>query len=449
VGDAALLRLVPAVSSTAEGLALDAIFAGDFRIRRLLAQGGMGSVYVADQLSTGRPRALKIMHAQYVTDPGLRQRFEQEAKLTAGIRSAHIVETVGAGIDGATGHPWIAMELLDGVPLDQRYPYGSPVSWDEARGIFGQLGHGLGATHDIGLVHRDLKPDNILICASGIAGLPYIIKLIDFGIAKVAQPAQKLGTLVVGSPLWMAPEQLDGRAELTTTADVWALGLLAFRLLTGDYYWENARSTDLAPIFQELSVLPIEPPTARVRALGLTATLPLGFDEWFLRCLRRKPTERFPSARPAIDALLSLLAAPGPRHAVTKPSPTGGSASAASEAAGTPPRAPTPTPVSARTTTAPRLVLRHRDSRSAEAFVDQHQAGLSLRGMRVETSRPLALGTRLRLEIRIAHEVCIARGTATVTRRSTDDMWLEFVQLEGALVEELAARARSSRPSGA
>lgn len=426
--------------STAPGLEVGELFAGDFRIRSLLAQGGMGAVYVADQLSTGRPRALKVMHAQFVTDPGLRQRFEQEAKLTAGIQSAHIVETVGAGIDGPSGHPWIAMELLDGVPLDQRYPYGSPVSRDDARGIFAQLGHGLGATHDIGLVHRDLKPDNILICASRVAGLPYVIKLIDFGIAKLAQPAQRLGTLVVGSPLWMAPEQLDGRAELTTTTDVWALGLLAFRLLTGDYYWRNARSSDLAPIFQELTVLPLEPPTARAASLGLLGTLPPGFDAWFLRCLRRSASERFPSARPAIDALLPLLDGPSVRHAETKPSATDDAPRAAA------PSFP-PVPASARGTTAQRLVIRHRDSRSAEAFVDQHQAGLSLRGMRVETSRPLPLGTRLRLEVRIAADVCIAQGTATVTRRSTEDMWLEFVQLEGALVEELAARARAGGAS--
>ena len=424
--------------TAAEGLAVGEIFAGDFRVRRLLAQGGMGAVYVVDQLSTGRPRALKIMHAQFVANPALRQRFEQEARLTADIRSAHIVETVAAGIDVSSGHPWIAMELLDGKPLDHRYPYGEAAPWDAVRGIFAQLGHGLGATHDIGLVHRDLKPDNILFCESQVAGLPYVIKLIDFGIAKLAQPAQRLGTLVMGSPLWMAPEQLDGRAELTTTTDVWALGLLAFRLLTGDYYWKNARSTDLAPILHELTALPLVPPTARSAELGLTAPLPPGFDAWFLQCLRRTPSERFASARPAVDALLLLLGAPGARHAETKPSV--GSAS----------RLPDPlvsAPHSAgatvpRSAASQRLVVRHRDSRSTEAFVDQHQAGLSLRGMRVETMKPLPLGTRLRLEVRIAGDVLIAEGTAVVARRTAGEMWLEFLQLEGPMVEELALRAR-------
>lgn len=89
-----------------------------------------------------------------------------------------------------------------------------------------------------------------------------------------------------------------------------------------------------------------------------------------------------------------------------------------------------------------RLVVRHRDSRSAEAFVDQHQSGLSLKGMRIETSKPLQVGARLRLEVRIHGDALIAEGTAVVARATADDMWLEFLALEGSLVEELARRAR-------
>ena len=89
-----------------------------------------------------------------------------------------------------------------------------------------------------------------------------------------------------------------------------------------------------------------------------------------------------------------------------------------------------------------RLVVRHRDSRSAEAFVDQHQAGLSLEGMRIETTKPLQVGARLRLEVRMHGDALIAEGTAVVARATADDMWLEFLALEGSLVEELARRAR-------
>src|SRR5262245_43829055 len=93
------------------------IFARDFKVVKKLAQGGMGAVYVAEQISTGRPRALKLMHPGLVENPVLRQKFEQEAKIGARIPSDHVVEVVAAGVDAETGIPWLAMELLDGEDL--------------------------------------------------------------------------------------------------------------------------------------------------------------------------------------------------------------------------------------------------------------------------------------------------------------------------------------------
>lgn len=443
------------------------IFADDFRIIALLAQGGMGAVYTVDQISTGQRRALKVLHEQYVSNSAVRQRFEQEARLTADVRSAHIVQTVGAGIDAHTGHPWIAMELLEGQTLEQRYPEGRAAPWDEARGVFAQLGHGLGAAHDVGLVHRDIKPDNILFCSSQIVGLPFVVKLIDFGIAKLAQPASRLGTMVMGSPLWMAPEQMNGTAALSTTTDIWALGLLAFRLLTGGYYWETARDLDLPPLLQEIVGGPLVPPSRRALERGLGPLLPDGFDAWFFRCVAREPAARFPHARVATDALLLLLGAPSARLRPTLPSlaerprvapllnghgpaspPGSPSLGPSARSAGTGPT--TGAPSSSR---APRVVLRQRELQSAAEFVDQHATDLSLRGMHIATQRPLGIGSRLRLEVRVAHDALLAAGTALVVRHEPTGMWVQFLQLEGPLVDELARREqspglrRATRPS--
>lgn len=111
--------LSPGTQMNTLDLAAGTVFGGDFRIVRPLRVGGMGAVYVAEQRSTGAQRALKLMQRELVGDPSLRERFEQEARVGATIDSDHVVQVIGAGVDGATGIPWIAMELLRGVALDE------------------------------------------------------------------------------------------------------------------------------------------------------------------------------------------------------------------------------------------------------------------------------------------------------------------------------------------
>ncbi|MGZ6143044.1 MAG: serine/threonine-protein kinase, partial [Myxococcales bacterium] len=283
----------------------------DFRILRPLAAGGMGAVYLVEQLSTGRERALKIMHPQFVKSEDSRARFTQEAKVGARIRSDHVVEVVSAGVDDDTGIPWLAMELLDGEELAKRIQRKKFLPPSETLEIFRQLCHALGEAHKNGLVHRDLKPQNIFMARSRRQGEAFTVKILDFGVAKLVQEQQGEGdhTKPVGTPRWMAPEQSDQGAAIRPATDVWALGLIAFNCLTGKFYWRcaNQEKANLTALLRELVIEPIEPASKRAAELGATGALPRGFDEWFSRCVERDQNRRYPDASAALEALVPVL----------------------------------------------------------------------------------------------------------------------------------------------
>jgi len=292
------------------------ILGKDFKVLRPLAAGGMGAVYLVEQLSTGRERALKVMHPQFVKSEDSRARFTQEAKVGAKIRSDHVVEVVSAGVDDDTGIPWLAMELLDGEELAKRVQRKKCLQPQETLEIFRQLCHALGEAHRNGLVHRDLKPQNIFMARSRRQGEAFTVKILDFGVAKLVQESQgdTDHTKPVGTPRWMAPEQSDAGAAIRPATDVWALGLIAFNCLTGKYYWKSANlpSPNLTALLRELVVEPIAPASQRAAELGCTGAMPRGFDDWFARCMERDPHRRLQDASVALEALVPVLSsAPG------------------------------------------------------------------------------------------------------------------------------------------
>jgi len=282
------------------------IIGNDYRVVQLLAAGGMGAVYVTEQLSTGKRRALKVMHRELASDAESQRRFLQEARVGSLIASEHIVEVQNAGIDPATGHPFLVMELLEGEDLQARLSRG-PLSLDETRLIVGQLAHALAAAHDAHVVHRDLKPQNVFLSVRRSTGDTVHVKVLDFGIAKVVENLN--ATAAAGTPMWLAPEQTE-RGLITSAADVWAFGLLVFTMLTGSTFWKTPARKDasLIDLLGEILRNPIPP--ASVRAAELGRSVPPGFDAWFLRCLSRPPIGRFPNAREAHAALVPILAAP-------------------------------------------------------------------------------------------------------------------------------------------
>ena len=285
------------------------VFARDFRVVRPLNEGGMGAVYVVEQISTSNLRALKLMHPELVADARLRQRFEQEARIGARIKSDHIVQVVGAGVDEATQTPWLAMELLEGEDLAVLAARRGPLPPAEVHEIISQLCHGLGAAHAAGVVHRDLKPENVFLADARREGVPFTLKVLDLGIAKVVAEAQVTMTAAVGTPLWMAPEQTLAGAEITPTTDVWALGLIVFRLLTGFPYWvgANTESPSAITLLREVCIEPLAPATERAIRYACADRLPFGFDAWFARCVVRDPRSRFANAAEARAELTAVL----------------------------------------------------------------------------------------------------------------------------------------------
>ncbi len=286
-------------------------FAGRFRVVRKIGSGGCGTVYEASALADGDRVALKVLHPEFVSHPTLRERFEQEAPIARSIPSDRVVQVYDAGVDGPSGCPWVALELLEGESLAallEREPVPPKAL---VVSILEGLGDALGAAHQVGVIHADLKPENLFLV--GPASAPRL-KVLDFGIARMLK-AGRTSTKVtteMGTPAWSAPEQFRRGAKLRPSTDAWSLGLLAFQLLTGHHYLRNA-DTFLTALLHEILHEPLPLASARAESLGVEGLLPPGFDPWFRLCVARDQDERFQHGRAAMTALLGLLrSAPDP-----------------------------------------------------------------------------------------------------------------------------------------
>jgi eukaryotic-like serine/threonine-protein kinase len=290
------------------------VFAGDFRIERPLSSGGMGSVFVVSQLSTGSKRALKLMRPELVSDPALRERFLQEARIGARIPSDHVVSVIASGIDAASGMPWLAMELLVGEDLEARVRRLGPRPLEETVLAMRQVGHALERAHAAGVIHRDLKPGNLFFAESRSADVPFQMKILDFGIAKLLDEAQSNSTMSVGTPLWMAPEQTERSGRVGPQSDLWSLGLIVFYLLTGRIYWATANvgTSSIPTLLREVLFEAVVAPSRRAAELGCGHLWPPALDGWFLQLLERDPERRERDVRRVVSGLEAALGAAGP-----------------------------------------------------------------------------------------------------------------------------------------
>lgn len=288
-----------------------AIVGERYRIVAPLARGGFGAVYVAEQLTTERRVALKVL-ARY-EELISAERLLAEARVTSRIVSEHIVQVIDAGVDRVSGDVFVVMELLRGMTLDERLVAHGALPAAEVAEHLRQVAVGLDKAHGnldregraTPIVHRDLKPNNIFITARD-DGQP-LLKILDFGAAKVLSQTTKASGLIRGTPQFMASEQALGDPS-TPTTDIWALGLIAFYLLTGRSYWLTVnRDGTEDQLFAEILTLPLVPASQRLRQLGLAVGLPPAFDAWFFRCVNRDPAQRFVSAGLAAGELSRLL----------------------------------------------------------------------------------------------------------------------------------------------
>jgi eukaryotic-like serine/threonine-protein kinase len=289
------------------------IFHGRYEIVRCLKAGGMGAVYECVHRQTRKRRALKVMLPQLLADADLRGRFELEARVTADIESEHIVETFDAGIDDATGAPFLVMELLRGEDLASVLERRGRLPAGEAVGLLAQAALALDKTHAAGIVHRDLKPENLHVTTRDDGSQR--LKILDFGIAKVVADVNRSikQTATIGTPLYMSQEQILGEGTIGPRADVYALGHIAFALLTGDAYWADEQETSPAIYAFLARVMAGPPEAATARAARRGVVLPPVFDPWFARATASAATDRFDRASTLVHALGEALgvAAPG------------------------------------------------------------------------------------------------------------------------------------------
>lgn len=210
------------------------LVAGKYRIIRRIGDGGMGSVYEARHELLGAPVALKFLHAELAQRPGLSARFLQEARVSATIQSPHVVRVTDVDTS-QNGAPYLVMELLSGESLQKLLARFGRLDRDQAVDFALQILVGLEAAHGLGVVHRDLKPDNVLVVTTAQGPL---LKLIDFGIAKLRQadeskPGLTRAGVVMGTAEYMAPEQLYSASQVDHRADLYSLGVMLFEMLSG------------------------------------------------------------------------------------------------------------------------------------------------------------------------------------------------------------------------
>ena len=290
----------------------------------------MGEVYEVVHLETERRRALKVMHAHVLQgedSADLRERFMREAKVAGYVESEFIVDVFDAGVDEATGLPFLVMELLRGEELGKRVKRLGRLPLEEVGVYLHQTALALDKTHKASIVHRDIKPGNLFVTERE-DGQPWI-KVLDFGIAKlVAESTAGAATQAFGTPVYMAPEQFDPHSRITAAADIYALGMVAYTLLTGRAYWSpEAKSAGVFALVSVAALGPQEPASVRAAARGVE--LPPGFDAWFARVTAVDPTRRFASATEAVRALMASstpasvttpLPAPSPASSPSLPS---------------------------------------------------------------------------------------------------------------------------------
>ncbi len=289
-------------------------FRDRYQVLRVIKAGGMGAVYEVMDDVTATRRALKVMLPSLLDSEELRARFALEARITGIIESDHIVRTSDAGIDDETGTPFIVMELLRGEELGGLLKKrGSLPAEDVALYLF-QAALALDKTHAANIVHRDLKPDNLFVTVRD-DGSP-CVKILDFGIAKVIEQhqASTLTRQMLGTPVYMAPEQIRAERNVGPRADIYALGHVAYALLVGESYWAQEAEATPSPYLLAAELLrgAMEAPSARA-ARRRSAALPSAFDGWFFKTTALRPEDRFDRASTAVSALAVALDVPLPR----------------------------------------------------------------------------------------------------------------------------------------
>ena len=263
---------------------------GRYTLEDVLGRGGMAVVYRGRDEELGRPVAVKILADNLAGDEAFRERFLREARLAARVAHPNIVDVYDWG-EGDDGRPYIVMEYVDGETAGELLARRGKLEPDEAVELAVQVCGGLEHAHAAGLVHRDIKPQNLLLRPDGT------LKIVDFGIARAEHGTRltEVGS-VLGTAAYLAPEQAAG-GEITPAADIYALGVVLYELLTGRTPYTYETLTQLLVAQQDQQIIPLRQLEPRV---------PPRLEEIVMRCLARLPDYRPPSASSLADQLRTL-----------------------------------------------------------------------------------------------------------------------------------------------
>ena len=273
---------------------------GSYRIAKLLGEGGMGAVYLGEHPAIGSKVAIKMLHAQYAAKPAIVERFFNEARSVNLIGHDNIVKILDFDVT-EEGRHYFVMEFLHGRALQALLQPGEPLPLERAGPILLQCCRALQAAHERGIVHRDLKPDNVFLVEQ--AGRRDVVKLVDFGIAKLAADSgggmTQPGT-VMGTPAYMSPEQAAGEATIDARSDVYSIGVTMFQMATG-----RLPFADAGPSFGKILVAHLQQPPPLPRSIE--PGVPEELERIVLRTLEKKPEDRYPSMTDLHDALQACM----------------------------------------------------------------------------------------------------------------------------------------------
>jgi serine/threonine protein kinase len=293
-----------------------------FRLVRRLGKGGMGTVFLAEQIGVGnRPVALKVLNRKLLDDPDFLLRFQNEAGSTGRIHHPNVV-SIYESAQSDDGTPYIAMEFLEGESLREVLKRRGALPLTEVAEILQQAAGGLTAAHKLGIIHRDLKPDNIFLTHTDEGGL--IVKVVDFGIAKLRESAMHTQTgTVLGTPAYMSFEQASGMRsdELDARSDIYSLGVVVYEMLTGRTPFHSD-----TPVGYLRKHLMEEPPPLRAVKPGLP--VPPRIESVVMKALTKDRNHRYTSMlefaqefAQAAETGSHLAAQPKPQQEVAKPQP--------------------------------------------------------------------------------------------------------------------------------
>ena len=272
---------------------------GNYRIVRLIGEGGFGEVYLAENPLIERRAAVKVLHTALAQDAELVRRFLNEARAASAIRHRNIIEVFDAGVT-PEGAPYILMEFLEGVSLQKRLADRGRLTLPQALEIARQAGSALAAAHAAKIVHRDLKPENLFLVPDPGAPGRERVKILDFGIAKIKHGSKTGGTMrtqsgmIMGSPAYMSPEQCKDSADVALRSDIYSFAIIAYEMLAGrpPYVTESGA---------EMMVMHLTgtPPPLR----QLVADAPAHVEAAIMRGLARARENRFDSMTSFLGAL--------------------------------------------------------------------------------------------------------------------------------------------------